>query len=136
VAEERSASVGEAELEVLKALWEHGPGTVRALVGVLEGQGRRWKYTTVQTMLQRLEAKGYVRSDRAGPAHVFAAAVSREALLSRRLRDLADQLCDGTTSPLLLALVGEGRFTPEEVRRLRQLLDQLQPPGAERPGSG
>jgi predicted transcriptional regulator len=118
--------VSEAELEVLKALWEHGPGTVRALHTLLQGRGHRWAYTTVQTMLQRLEAKGHVRSERGGPAHVYAAAVSREALLNRRLHALAEQLCDGTTSPLLLALVEGGRLTAEEVRCLRQLLDRLE----------
>jgi predicted transcriptional regulator len=128
--------VSEAELEVLKALWERGPATVRALHTLLSGQGQSWAYTTVQTLLGRLETKGYVRSDRAGPAHVFAPAVSREELLSRRLRDLADQLCDGTTSPLLLALVEGGRLSAQEVRRLRQLLDRLEPPPEPRRGRG
>jgi predicted transcriptional regulator len=133
--EPRQASVSEAELEVLKALWEHGPGTVRALQKVLHERGARaWAYTTVQTLLQRLEAKGHVRSERGGPAHVYSAAVSREGLLSRRLHDLAEQLCDGTTSPLLLALVEGAKLTTEEVRRLRQLLDQLEGEGSAPPG--
>jgi predicted transcriptional regulator len=123
----RRGSVSEAELEVLKVLWEHGPATVRAVQTVLAGQGRGWKYTTVQTLLARLEAKGYVRGERGGPAHVFAAAVSREGLLSERLRDLADQLCDGAASPLVQALLGEGRLTPQEVAELRQMLDRLGP---------
>jgi predicted transcriptional regulator len=124
VAEKGSAS--EAELAVLKVLWEHGPGTVRAVQSALAAQGQRWAYTTVQTLLLRLEAKGHVRSAKGGPAHVFTAAVSRDELVSRRLHDLAEKLCGGTTSPLLLALVEGGRLTPEEVRRLRQLLDDLE----------
>lgn len=130
--------VGGAELEVLKVLWEHGPGTVREVNARLTQQGRSWAYTTVQTMLQRLEAKGYVRTDKGGSAHVFAAVVSRDRLLSRRLRDLADQFCDGTASPLVLALVEGTRFTPEEIQQLRQLLDQLEAPerGKKRPGKG
>jgi predicted transcriptional regulator len=125
-----------AELEVLKVLWEHGPGTVREVNARLQEQGRSWAYTTVQTMLQRLEAKGYVRSDKSGPAHVFEAAVSRDRLLNQRLRDLAEQFCDGTASPLVLALVEGTRFTPEEIQQLRQLLDQLEAPerGKKRPG--
>jgi predicted transcriptional regulator len=129
-------AVSEAELEVLKALWEHGRATVRALHTALKGRGHGWAYTTVQTLLQRLEAKGYVSSDRGPAAHVFAAAVSREGLLSRRLRDLADQLCDGTASPLLHALVGGGQFTSEEIRQLRQLLDRLEPTPGGRPPPG
>ena len=130
---ERPQPVSEAELEVLKALWEQGPCTVRAVNAALHGQGRRWAYTTVQTLLQRLEAKGHVRSERGGPAHVYRAAVTRERLLGQRLRDLADQLCGGAASPLLLALVEEGRITPEEIQRLRRLLDELEAPPAKKP---
>jgi predicted transcriptional regulator len=129
----RGANVSEAELEVLKVLWEHAAGTVRAVNAVLQGQGRRWAYTTVQTLLQRLEAKGYVQSDKSGSAHVYRAAVSREELLGRRLRELADQFCDGTASPLLLALVGDSRLTAEEIKHLRQLLNRLEPPRRPRP---
>ena len=124
--DERQSSISEAELEVLKVLWEHGPGTVREINAHLGPRGRQWAYTTVQTMLHRLEAKGCVRSDRSGPAHVFAAILSRDRLLSRRLRDLADQLCDGTASPLLLALVEGQQLTPQEIRQFRVLLDQLE----------
>jgi predicted transcriptional regulator len=126
--EERQATVSESELEVLKALWDAGPCTVRVLNAALQRLGRRWAYTTVQTLLQRLEAKRYVECDRAGAAHIFRAAMSRESLVSRRLRDLADQLCGGTASPLLLALVEDGRLTSQDVQHLRRLLDQLDPP--------
>jgi predicted transcriptional regulator len=87
----------------------------------------------VLTLLQRLEAKGYVASDKTATAHVFRPTVSREQLVGRRLRDLADQLCDGTASPLLLALVGDARLTAADVRALRSLLDRLDPPGGDRP---
>ena len=87
-------------------------------------------------MLQRLEAKGHVRSDKSGQAHVYQAAVLRDDLLGRRLRELADQFCDGTASPLLLALVGDGRLTADDIKQLRQLLDQLEPPRRPRPRSG
>jgi predicted transcriptional regulator len=124
----RQSPISDAERAVLKALWERGPATVRAVNAALHGQGRRWAYTTVQTLLQRLEAKGYVRCDRGGSAHVFTAAVTREQLLSRRLRDLADQFCGGAASPLLLRLVEDGDLTAEDVRRLRRMLDELDPP--------
>jgi predicted transcriptional regulator len=127
----RQQPVSEAELEVLKALWERGPGTVRELREALGQRG--WAYTTVQTLLQRLEAKGHVRSDKSGPAHVYRAAVTRARLLGQRLRDLADQLCGGAASPLLLALVEEGRFTPEEIQRLRRLLDEWEALPAKKP---
>jgi predicted transcriptional regulator len=106
-------------------LWEHGPGTVRDVHGRLRRLGDR-AYNTVLTLLQRLEAKGYVASDKTGVAHVFRAAVSRERMLKRRLKDLANQLCEGTATPLLLALVEGGRFTAAEIEQFRQLLDELE----------
>jgi predicted transcriptional regulator len=119
-------SITETELDVLKALWENGPGTVRVINERLRHQGRRWAYTTVLTLLQRLEAKGYVISDKTGMAHVFRPAVTRDKLLRQRLKDLANQLCEGTATPLVLALVEGQRFTAEEISQFRQLLDQLE----------
>lgn len=122
----RRPAISETELEVLKALWEISSGTVRGVQAALGPQGRRWAYTTVQTLLQRLLDKGYVRSDRSGTAHVFRAAVSRKQLLQQRLSALSDQLCEGSASPLVLALVEGVRFTPEEIEQFRKLLDQLE----------
>ena len=124
--EARRVSISGTELEILKVLWEHGPGTVRALNALLRQQGRRWAYTTVLTLLQRLESKGYVSSDKSGVAHVFRSAVTRDKLLRQRLRELANQLCEGTATPLVLALVEGQRFTAEEIDYLRRLLDQLE----------
>jgi len=128
----RRPSISATELEILKVLWDHGPGTVREINHILRGQGRRWAYTTVLTMLQRLEAKGYVTSDKGGLAHVFRAAVSRDRLLRQRLKDLANQLCEGTPGPLVLALVEGHRFTEAEIAEFRRLVDQL----AEQKGKG
>jgi len=68
---------------------------------VLEARGRRWGYTTVQTYLNRLRAKGHVASEAgsAALAHVYRAASTRDDLLRDRLRDLADQLCEATGGP-------------------------------------
>jgi BlaI family penicillinase repressor len=124
--EPRRSSISETELDILKVLWEHGPGTVREVNALLRAQGRRWAYTTVLTLLQRLEAKGVVTSDKSGLAHVFRPAVTREKLLRQRLKDLANQLCEGTATPLVQALVEGQRFTPEEISHFRQLLDELE----------
>lgn len=122
----RWPSISDTEMQVLGVLWDEGPGTVREIDAVLRGQGRRWAYTTVLTLLQRLEVKGYVGSDKSAMAHVFHAKVSRDGLLRRRLGDLADQLCGGTATPLMLALVEDHRFAPEDIDQFRQLLDRLE----------
>jgi BlaI family transcriptional regulator, penicillinase repressor len=118
--------VSDAELTVLKILWQHGPGTVREINERLHTQQQQWAYNTVLTLLTRLRDKGYVTSKKTGVAHVFRAAVSREKLLRQRLTELADQVCDGTASPLVHALVQGRRFSSEEIEQFRQLLDQLE----------
>ena len=120
------ADISETEMAVLKVLWDLGTGTVREVQAVLLEQGRQWAYTTVQTLLNRLHGKGCAASERGGTAHVYRAAVTREELLQRRLHALADEFCEGTASPLVLALVEHGRFTADEIERFRQLLDQLE----------
>jgi predicted transcriptional regulator len=112
-----------SEKEVLKVLWDRGPCTTRELNEVLESQGRQWAYTTVATLLQRLVGKKFAASDSRTVPHVYRAVVTRDELLDRRLRDAADEFCDGRAAPLVLALVQGNQFSPEEVARLRRLLD-------------
>lgn len=118
--------LSEAELEVLKVLWEIGSGSVRDVDAVLRRRKRRWAYTTVLTLLTRLQAKGYVESDKSAIAHVFRPSVSRDKLLKQRLSRLAEDLCEGTATPLVHALVSNHRFTPQEIDQLRRMLDQLE----------
>jgi predicted transcriptional regulator len=117
--------ISDAERDVLEALWDHGPGGVRDVLGRLGPGGPKWSRSTVITLLQRLEKKGYVASDRGGFAFTFRAAVTREELGQQRLRELADDLFDGRAAPLLLAFAKRQRFTPEEVEELRRLIDDL-----------
>jgi predicted transcriptional regulator len=117
--------VSDAELEVLKILWEHGPGTVRQIESHLRRRRRRWAYTTVQTLLSRLREKGCVARDKGGAAHVFRAAVSRQKLLESGLCDLAERVCDGTASPLVNALVQGVRLSADDIAHVRKLLDEM-----------
>jgi predicted transcriptional regulator len=127
---ERLGPISQTEFEVLKVLWQHGPGTVREV----NDQLGRWAYTTVQTLLTRLQKKGYVACDKSGFAHVFRPVVSRDKLIRRRLGELVEQLSDGAATPLVLALVEDHRFSPDEIDQFRQLLDRLEAkgPGASR----
>jgi BlaI family penicillinase repressor len=119
-------TISESEREVLKVLWERGAVTVREIREHLAGQGREWAHTTVNTLLGRLEQKGCVECDRSGFAHVFSSAVSREELVQRRLSTLADEFCDGTRVPLMLALADGQKFSEEEIAQFRGLLDDLE----------
>jgi BlaI family penicillinase repressor len=119
------APVSDAELEVLKVLWTGGPATVRDVAAALRKQRRRLAYNTVLTLLSRLRDKGYVAADRRDTAHTFRPVVTREALLGSTLSAVADRICDGTASPLVLALVRGQHLSPAEILDLRKLLDDL-----------
>jgi BlaI family penicillinase repressor len=119
------ADVADAELTVLKALWDGGPGTVRELQERLRGNAAGWAYTTVQTLLGRLLDKGLVRADRRDIAHQFAATVTREQFAGERVRQVAESVLDGALAPLLLGLLPKGRFSAQEIARLRELVDDL-----------
>src|SRR3954447_10042765 len=97
--------VTDAELTVLQALWDGGPATIRQLAEGIYGEGGASRFATVQKLLERLEAKGCVGRDRGGEVQVFAAAVGRDDLIGRRLRDVAAKLCGGSLTPLLSHLI-------------------------------
>ena len=121
----RPQDVTDAEREVLRALWEQGPATIRALADELYPGGSTSEYATVQKLLERLSDKGHVSRRADGRQHVWSAAVRREELVARRLRDTADDLCDGSLTPLLTQLVSTARLTREELAELRRLVDRL-----------
>ena len=121
----QNQDVTEAELALLQALWDSGPATIRQLVERVYKQTGTSVYATVQKLLDRLEAKGFVNRDRSGPVHVFRAAIDRDELIGRRLRAVADSLCGGSLSPLLTHLVEGKGLSEKERRELRGLIDQL-----------
>jgi BlaI family transcriptional regulator, penicillinase repressor len=123
----RRLPVSDAELEVLKELWTAGPATVRDVATALRKRRRRLAYNTVLTLLSRLREKGYVAADRRDTAHLFRAVVTRDELLGSSLSALADRVCDGTASPLVLALVRGQKFSADEIAYFRKLLDELTP---------
>jgi predicted transcriptional regulator len=115
--------VTDTELAILQQLWDHGGRTIRQLTDALYPGGSQAQYATVQKLLDRLEEKGHVRRRRTGAAHLFSAAVGREELAGRRLRDVAEKLCGGSITPLLTHLVRTRKLSQQERRELRDLID-------------
>jgi BlaI family penicillinase repressor len=126
--------VTDAELAVLQVLWERGPANRRLLTDQLYPGGSPAHYTTVQKLLERLEVKGYVAQEDGPGVLTFKAMISRDDLISRRLLDMAEKLCEGSVTPLLINLVRSNRLSVEDLQELRTLIDQLrQPPKPKRP---
>ena len=119
------AQISDAERDVLKALWEVGPATVRELRAHLHDHGRQWAHTTINTLLGRMVEKGLVVRDKSDFAHVFSADVTRDQLVQQHLEDLAEDYCGGRAAPLMVALVEQQGFSADEIEQFRQLIDRL-----------
>ena len=115
--------ITDAEFAVLEALWDGGDQPIRDLTARLYPAASVSDYATVQKLLERLEAKGCVSRDRSKHAHVFHAAKQRGDLIGNRLRQLAEQLCDGSLTPVLLHLVQGAKLSKSERNALRKMLD-------------
>jgi predicted transcriptional regulator len=132
--DDKAKDVPDAELAVLRVLWERGPCTIRQLTDVLYPRGSDAHYATVQKLLERLEAKACVSRDTSMRAHTFQAAIRREELIGRRLQTVAEKLCDGSMTPLLTHLVRAKRLSAKEWQELVTLIDELAPVGRTRSG--
>lgn len=118
--------IGEAELAVLRVLWDVGPLSVREVMEQLHERGKTVAYTTVLTFLTRLEKKGFVRSDKSGTAYVYRARVNREQVTRNRVKDLLEELFDGSAAPMVMHLIEAEHLTADEIARLRKLIDDLE----------
>ncbi len=92
-----------AETEILRLVWESEPATVQEICDALD-ETRSITYATVQTLLRRLESKGYLRHESEGKAHRFFAAVKQEEVIKRTVGELlgnvvADQPIQGVIDP-------------------------------------
>jgi predicted transcriptional regulator len=118
-----SADVTDAELAVLERLWADSPATIRRLTDALYPGGGAAHYATVQKLLDRLEGKACVRRDASAAPHTFTPAVSRDELVARRLRAVADKLTGGSLTPLLTTLLAAERLSKADLARLRAMID-------------
>jgi predicted transcriptional regulator len=118
-----------AELQILRVLWRRGPSTVNQVLPELE-RGDRVGYTTVLKFLQIMVEKGLVRRDQSTRPHVFRAAVAEARVKRRFVTDLLEQVFEGSATSLAMQALSARRATPEELRRLRELLDEIEGAGS------
>jgi len=109
----------------MEALWTQGEASIRVIQETFPAK-RRPAYTTIQTTIYRLEAKGTVRRvKKVGNFHIFAAAVSRSAAQRRLVDDLL-ALFGGRTQPVMAHLIESGKLTLEDVKEAEKTLRQLE----------
>jgi BlaI family transcriptional regulator, penicillinase repressor len=126
--------VTEAELAVLRVLWDDGPQAVRGIAAMLAERGAPAQAATVQKLLERLEDKGWIERNRSGPVQTFRATADRDDLIGRRLRGIAEELCEGSLTPLLSHLVHNEKLSASDRRAIRELIEQLEEPAKKKRG--
>lgn len=115
----------QSELEILSVLWEAGPSTVREVQQALDAR-RPTGYTTALKLLQIMTEKGLVRRDERERAHRYAPRLPRERTEQQIVGDLLDRAFGGSSSRLVLRALSSRKATPEELDRIRQLLDEIE----------
>ena len=112
-----------SETEILRLVWQLGKATVQEVCDKLPAR-RKIAYATVQTLLRRLEKKGYVKHRIRGKAHVFSPAVKREAVIKRSVGDFLQRLFGGDPIPLMQYLAEHGKLDADDIEKLKQLADK------------
>jgi len=112
-----------AETGILRILWELREGTVQDVCDHLP-PARKVAYATVQTLLRRLESKGYITHDAKGKAHLFRPAAGRDEVITRTVGDFVDRLFGGDPVPLMLHLADHSGLKAEDLDRLKELIDK------------
>ncbi len=115
-------ALGDREADIMQVLWDlDRPATVSEVHQTLVDAGHDVAYTTIQTMLNRLEAKGRVRRKRHGRAYRYAAAAARETVARAAVSRVLDRFFDGSAEALATHLVGD--LSRDELERVRGMID-------------
>src|SRR4051794_6691517 len=115
----------EAELAILRVLWQRGPSTVRQ---VHEGLNsiKKTGYTTVLKFMQIMHEKGLVTRDEEPYAHVYQARLPQEQAQRTLVADLLDRVFDGSMSRLMLQALSSRKATSEELSEIRKVLKEYE----------
>jgi predicted transcriptional regulator len=112
----------DAELAILRILWERGPSTVRQVHDIL-GRERQAAYTTALKLLQIMTEKGLVERDERDRTHIYRARLSEETTQRQLVRDLVDRAFGGSSSKLVMQALASKRASAEELRDIRKAID-------------
>jgi BlaI family transcriptional regulator, penicillinase repressor len=120
MARRKTQTLTPLELEIMKVLWEIGSGNVQSVVEALPGE--RLAYTTVQTMLNLLLAKGKVKRTLKDRAYIYKPTQSRTQAVGQTMKDLIDRMFGGSTEALVMGLLETRQLTPDVLERVQRKL--------------
>lgn len=113
----------DAELAILRVLWDLGPSTVRQVHDVLMRE-RPTAYTTALKLLQIMTEKGLVRRDEADRTHIYHPRLTQEQTQRQLIRDLMDRAFGGSSSQLVLQALASKRASSDELAEIRRMLER------------
>jgi BlaI family transcriptional regulator, penicillinase repressor len=116
-----SGTLTEAELRIMHVIWQNGPGTVQQILDALT-DAPALAYNTVLTTIRILERKGYVGHLKDGRAHIYRALVERDEASRSEIRHLVNRFFRNSHEDLVLNILEDRGIAPEELARLRQML--------------
>ena len=115
----------DAELAILRVLWERGPSTVRQVHEILSAV-RPTVYTTILKLMQIMDEKGLVRRDKSQRAHVYQPTFTEAETQKRLVGDLMERAFSGSTASLLMQALSAKEASAEELAQIRQILDEVE----------
>ena len=115
----------DAELAILRVLWERGPSTVRQVHEILSAV-RPTVYTTILKLMQIMDDKGLVRRDKSQRAHVYQPVFTKTETQKRLVGDLLERAFSGSTASLLMQALSAKEASAEELAQIRQILDEVE----------
>jgi predicted transcriptional regulator len=121
--EMKEIRLGNLQLQIMNVLWEHGPGTVAEVQERLEN-GSELAYTTVATMLRKMEARGLVKHKSEGRRFIYRPAVEQQAVSRTMADDLIDRVFGGSLADAVSHLLDTRDVSREELRELERLIQQ------------
>jgi len=115
-----------AELEALKILWEHGPSTVRFVHDILNKEIKDVRYTSTLKMMQVMTEKGMVKRDETNMTHVYYPLLEEQKTMGIILDRFVRSMYNGSISNLLVAFVNSNKSSGKELKKLKDLLNNLE----------
>ncbi len=115
--------LGRLELQIMNIVWEKGKATVHDVKDVL-GKGRKPAYSTILTMMRKLEAKGYLEHDVDDRTYVYRPTISQQAARKGILGDIVERLFEGSPSLLLNSLVEQDHISEKELKQIQKLIKE------------
>lgn len=116
-------ALSKGEMEVAKALWSLGEASVGQIFDEIS-KSKRVDYSTVQTFIRRLDAKGYLKNRRIGRNKLYSAKVNPGIVFRQAVDDFVDQIFDGDMIPMVKHLLDGRGISDSEMQQLRELLDE------------